>query len=241
MKKKVWLIRIIGTAACLVVFTVAVLPVFTYESSSPVFAAGASNRTPVIDAGHGGEDGGAVSGSGVIESGLNLEIAERVFDLLCFLGERPVMTRTDDILSYDDSASSQRQKKTQDTEYRIDLVNSTENAVLISIHMNKYPQSSSVNGVQVFYSGYQGSYELALAMQQRLIEALEPAKRREAARIGDEIYLTRAAKCPAVIVECGFLSNPAELELLSNESYQIKIAAAIAAAYTEVYCGEESS
>lgn len=238
MKKTTWLIRILGIAACLAVFTVGILPGLTYDRAYPAFSVGESGRTPVIDAGHGGEDGGAVSNSGVIESGLNLEIAERLFDLMCFLGEKPLMTRTEDILSYDDDASTQRQKKKQDQNYRVRLVNSTENAVLISIHMNKYPKSSAVTGVQVFYSKHEGSHELALLTQQRLIEALNPAKQREAALISDDIYLTREAECPAIIVECGFISNPAELELLSNDAYQIKIAVAVAAAYTEMYNGD---
>ena len=108
--------------------------------------------TIIIDAGHGGADGGAVSAEGVVESTLNLQIARKVEGLLCFLGQNTVMTRTGAEGLYDPDSTTIRQKKVADTRNRVQLINSYENAVLISIHQNSVPGAPKVCGAQVFYN-----------------------------------------------------------------------------------------
>lgn len=188
-------------------------------------------RIVVVDAGHGGEDGGAVAGDGTVESGLNLEIAVRLNALLRLMGQNTVMTRTEDVSIYSDGAQTLHQKKVSDLENRAALVNGLADAVLISIHQNSLPSSPKTRGAQVFYNGVGYAPELAAAAQERLNQAVNGEKEKTAKRISDSIYLTRHAQAPAVIVECGFLSNDGDTARLKEPEYQLHLAAAIAAGY----------
>ncbi len=187
---------------------------------------GEERLTFVIDAGHGGEDGGAVGGDGSLESEINLAVALRLDQLLGLCGISALLTRDSAELIYPDSAVTIREKKRADQEYRVSLVNRTERAVLLSIHQNKY-SSPGPRGAQVFYGKVDGSEELAKEVQDKL--AILCGDHRKAAPISPEIYLMREAHCPAVLVECGFLSNPEEMELLIDDEYQTKLAAALTA------------
>lgn len=190
-----------------------------------------AGRIVVVDAGHGGEDGGAVAGDGTVESGLNLEIAVRLNALLRLMGQNTVMTRTEDVSIYSDGAQTLHQKKVSDLENRAALVNGLADAVLISIHQNSLPSSPKTRGAQVFYNGVGYAPELAAAAQERLNQAVNGEKEKTAKRISDSIYLTRHAQAPAVIVECGFLSNDGDTARLKEPEYQLHLAAAIAAGY----------
>lgn len=190
-----------------------------------------ADRIVVVDAGHGGEDGGAVAGDGTVESGLNLEIAVRLNALLRLMGQNTVMTRTEDVSIYSDGAQTLHQKKVSDLENRAALVNGLADAVLISIHQNSLPCSPKTRGAQVFYNGVGYAPELAAAAQERLNQAVNGEKEKTAKRISDSIYLTRHAQAPAVIVECGFLSNDGDTARLKEPEYQLHLAAAIAAGY----------
>ena len=190
-----------------------------------------AGRIVVVDAGHGGEDGGAVAGDGTVESGLNLEIAARLNVLLRLMGQNTVMTRTEDVSIYSDGAQTLHQKKVSDLENRAALVNGLADAVLISIHQNSLPSSPKTRGAQVFYNGVGYAPELAAAAQERLNQAVNGEKEKTAKRISDSIYLTRHAQAPAVIVECGFLSNDGDTARLKEPEYQLHLAAAIAAGY----------
>ncbi len=183
--------------------------------------------TVVIDAGHGGEDGGAVSSSGTVESGINLAIACKLDVLLHFYGVPTVMVRREDISIHDDSAKTLREKKRSDLNNRVQIVNETENGVLISIHQNIY-SSPSLSGAQVFYADEESSLEWAKETQECLRQTLDPENGRQAARISDSIYLMKHITRPALLVECGFLSNPKEEADLLNDAYQTKIAVALA-------------
>ena len=185
----------------------------------------------VVDPGHGGEDGGAVARDGTVESGLNLQIAFRVNDLLCFLGQDTVMTRREDVSIYSSGAQTLHQKKVSDLENRAALVNRLENAVLISIHQNSLPSSPATHGAQVFYNGVEPASLLAAATQQRLNEGVNVGAGKTPKRISDTIYLTKHVTAPAVIVECGFLSNVEESARLREPEVQLRLAAAIAAGY----------
>ena len=195
-----------------------------------VFSAQEAPVTVVIDPGHGGEDGGASSAAGVTEAGINLEIALRLRDLLTFAGIRTSLLReTDCSLTTDGETVAQR--KVSDLKNRVQAVNGTPNALLVSIHQNFFEQSRYF-GAQVFYSDSAESHALAEKTQTLLRETLDAANRREC-KPSKGVYLMQHVTCPAILVECGFLSNPAEAEKLQNKLYQQKIAAAVSAALIE--------
>ena len=195
-------------------------------------AIGATSPTLMIDAGHGGLDGGAVSADGVKESSINLLIAQRLCDLCRFLGVKTEMTRTDEELPYPSEACSIREKKIWDQHRRVELVNESEDAVLISIHQNLYPDPRP-SGTQVIYAGTQGSAEFAALTHETLRQQLCPENRRVPVPANDAIYLLKSVECPAILVECGFLSNPEEARKLLSPDYQIDIAAILCASYLQ--------
>lgn len=181
----------------------------------------------VIDAGHGGEDGGATSCTGILESSFNLEIALRLQDLLHLLGYDTKMIRTTDTSIYTQGTTIS-QKKISDLKERVRIVNETENALLLSIHQNQY-SDSRYSGAQVFYAGTAGSDALAKALQDAFVGTVNPGSNRKSKK-SDGVYLMEHIDCTGVLVECGFLSNPEEESRLRSEKYQKKICCVIAAA-----------
>ena len=214
-------------------FVAALAAVLWHGSAAYTSAFGAAaigeGPTVVVDAGHGGEDGGAVAADGTVESGLNLAIALRVRDLLAFAGVNTVMTRTEDAAIYDDSASTLREKKVSDLKNRAELVNATENAVLLSIHQNSLPSSPVTHGAQAFFNGAEGAAPLATSVQEALNQAVNTEKAKSPAAIGSSVYLMKNITAPGVLVECGFLTNEREAAQLKSEAYQLRLAAAITA------------
>ena len=186
--------------------------------------------TVVIDAGHGGEDGGAVSISGIQESDLNLSVALRMEQLLALCGIHPAMIRREDIAVYTEGGTI-TEKKVSDLKQRVDLVNRTDHALLISIHQNHFSEPK-YDGAQVFYAPSTSSQKLAQLTQQQLRTTLNPGNNRQE-KPADSVYLMQKVQCPAILVECGFLSNPQETELLQSEVYQIKIVCALGCALTQ--------
>ena len=183
-------------------------------------------HTIVIDAGHGGVDGGATSCTGVLESNINLEIALRLDDLLHLLGYDTVMIRRTDTSVYTEGNTIAAQK-VSDLKERVRIINTTENAVLISIHQNTF-SDSKYGGAQVFYGGAAESKSLAEAMQSAFASTINPGSNRRCKK-SDGIYLMQNIKCTGVLVECGFLSNPTEEAKLRSEDYQKKLCSVIAA------------
>lgn len=202
-----------------------------HSKSVPAFAAfGGEAVTLVIDPGHGGEDGGAVStDKTVAESGLNLAIALRVEDLMSFLGQPATMTRREDVSIHSREASTARQKKVSDLHNRVALVNGTEGAVLLSIHQNSLPSSAVTHGAQVFWNSRDGARELAQSVQDALNTAVNAGNEKKTKAIPATIYLMKNIHAPGILVECGFLSNREETALLQQPAYQIRLAAAITA------------
>ena len=194
-------------------------------------------RTLVIDAGHGGFDGGAVGLSGTTEQDINLSIAQRVQALAGFFGVRTALTRADEnALDYDPSRSI-RENKVADIRAREQIVRETSDPVFVSIHLNKF-SDAQYRGAQVFYSpNHAGSKTLAELLQASLADGCDPANTRQAKRAENTIYLMNQLECPAVIVECGFLSNPAEEQLLNDTGYHKKIAASIVTGYLRYESG----
>ena len=179
----------------------------------------------IIDAGHGGVDGGATSCTGVLESQINLEIALRLEDLMHLLGYKTVMIRKTDISVYT-KGETIAAKKVSDLKERVRIVNETDGAVLVSIHQNTF-SDSRYGGAQVFYPSTDGSRQLADAMQKAFISMLNPGSKRQPKR-GEGIYLLEHIEKPGVLIECGFLSNPEEEAKLRSEHYQKQLCCVIA-------------
>lgn len=198
-------------------------PVFNAWEEVPV--------TVVIDPGHGGEDGGAVSPGGVAESQINLAISLQVSDLLRFAGQRTRLTRSEDVTISDEGLDTVRQRKTSDLKNRVRIVEETENAVLLSIHQNSLPSSPVTHGAQVFWNRQEGAEALAGRIQESLNSGINAGNEKNPRQIPDSIYLMKNISAPGVLVECGFLSNGAETERLQDPSYQLRLAAAIASGY----------
>jgi len=184
------------------------------------------NHTIVIDAGHGGVDGGATSCTGILESKFNLDIALKLNDLMHLLGYQTRMIRTEDISVYT-AGETIAAKKVSDLRQRAKMVNETENALLLSIHQNTFPDSR-YSGPQVFY-GPEGEGEaLGKLLQKALNSALNPAGNRMSKK-AEGVYLMQQIECTGVLIECGFLSNPAEEAKLRSDAYQKKLCCVIAA------------
>lgn len=191
----------------------------------------------IIDPGHGGEDGGAVAVSGTPESQINLDIALRTDQLCGLLGIRSVLLRTEDVSLADESAVSLREKKRSDLKNRAALVNERAGARLLSIHQNFF-ESARPHGAQAFYHDDESSLLWAQALQDSLREHLDPENTRTAVPVPEFVYLMRHVDCPAVLVECGFLSNPDEDAKLEDAAYQKKLAAVLAVSCLEQPTGQ---
>ena len=194
----------------------------------PAAALSARPAAWIIDAGHGGEDGGAVSPGGAVESRVNLEIARRLDGILGFLGESALMLREEDVSLHDPEAASLREKKASDLYNRAETAAQYPEATLVSIHQNSF-QQSQYRGTQVFYAPTEGSRELAQSIQETVRGSLQPDNSRESRPIPETVYLMNHVPNRAVLVECGFLSNPEEEGMLQDPAYQTKLALALAA------------
>lgn len=183
----------------------------------------------VLDAGHGGEDGGASTQDGVLESEINLAITLKLDDLLHLLGQKTVLVRRTDTAIYSPGSTTYAEKKVSDLRNRVALVNETPNAFLVSIHQNQFEQSK-YSGAQVFYNNTAPAQETAKILQEHLISALDPDNHRQAKSAVDTVFLMREINAPGVLVECGFLSNPQEAQKLQQPEYQTKLALVIASA-----------
>ena len=163
------------------------------------------------------------------ESVINLAVVQKLDQLLGFYGVAPVLLRDSDVSLHDPSASTLREKKVSDLHNRVAAIEATENATLISIHQNTFPDPA-YHGAQVFFRPGEDSRALALLVQDSL-RALDPANKRIPAKIPDTVYLMKHITCPAVLVECGFLSNAGEEERLRSGGYQTKLALCVAGAW----------
>lgn len=192
-------------------------------SSMPI-----TQKTVIVDAGHGGDDGGAIGIDGTVEKDINLDIALKLEKILKFYGFNIIMTRTQDVMTCDDGLDSLRKRKISDIHNRFELMRKNPDAIFISVHQNKF-EDSSQHGTQVFYSGNdERSKELAEAIQTSVTLTLQRKNDRVVKKSGSGIYLLYHAKIPAVLVECGFISNSDEVKKLKDESYRMKLAILIA-------------
>lgn len=191
----------------------------------------AKSNIIVLDAGHGGEDGGAVSSAGVPESIINLQLARKIQLIFCFTGHDTVMTREGEGAVYSNDAETLREKKVSDLNNRVNLVNSHPNSFLISIHQNSLPGKKSVHGAQVFYNGIQPAQRTAESVQRALNAAVNSGNEKNAKQIDSSIYLTKNIQRPGILVESGFMSNDSEALKLQTDAHQMRISAAVVAGY----------
>lgn len=182
-------------------------------------------HTIIIDAGHGGEDGGATSCTGVLESQINLEIALRLNDLFQLLGYDTLMIRTTDRSIYTEGETIAA-KKVSDLKERVRIVNETENAVLLSIHQNTF-SDSRYSGAQVFYGPAGESQLLADLIQKAFVQTVNPGSNRKSKK-SDGVYLMERIDRTGILIECGFISNPTEEARLRSEEYQKQLCAVMA-------------
>ena len=181
----------------------------------------------ILDAGHGGYDGGTVACDGTLEKDINLSIVRKLDALFRAAGVQTVLTRANDNSIHDPQITSIRKQKISDIHNRLKIMEQTDNSLFISIHQNHFGQSK-YKGTQAFYSGNDPqSKRLAQSVQDAVVQSIQPDNHRTIKKSGTEIYLLYHAVRPAVMVECGFLSNPEETALLHTDDYQKKIAMAI--------------
>lgn len=187
--------------------------------------------TIVIDPGHGGEDGGAITSNNIPEKNINLSISLKLRDLFQSNGFNVIMTReTDtDLSNGDDNA------KRTDINNRVDIFNSSQDNIVISIHQNKFTQSQ-YNGTQIFYSdNVDDSKNLAECVRQSVVTLLQPDNNRLCKEVGSEIYILDNSQVPSILVECGFLSNEKEAKMLQSDEYQSELAYSIFLGFMEYY------
>lgn len=198
-----------------------------------------SFKTVIIDAGHGGIDGGTSADDGTVEKTINLQIAHKLNNILQSMGIETVMTRTEDVSIHDESAKTIRQQKVSDLKNRLNIINNTDDSIYVSIHQNHY-SSPKYKGSQIFYSKNNPlSKTLAESIRLPVVSYLQPDNTREIKQSGSEIYLLNNANTPAVMVECGFLSNKDDTINLKDENYQQELAFIIAIGITDYFINTE--
>lgn len=227
MKNKLFSLALIPLfAMCFLILSLIVLMGSRAVSVSLETKPLVNRHTIVIDAGHGGEDGGASSCTGFWESNINLEIALRLNDLMHLLGYQTAMVRTTDCALHTQGETI-ASRKASDLKERVKIANHTENCIWISIHQN-YFTDERYRGAQVFYGNSVDSDTLGKQLQQNLIKTINPNSNRQAKKISG-VYLFDHMTVTGVLIECGFLSNREEEALLRNVSYQKQLCGVIAA------------
>lgn len=237
MIKKIALYSTVGV--CFVIVSIFIVSYRT-EIDNAVMGKPCGNIPAiVIDAGHGGEDGGATAIDGkTLEKDINLNIAKKLEDIFLLSGFQVKMIRDTDTAVYDNDANSLRNKKISDLHKRCEIANSNPDNILISIHQNQF-SSSKYFGTQIFYStNNPESAALADYIKMAVVGLMQPDNKREIKPANKDIYLLSKANIPAVIVECGFLSNEEEFKKLTDEDYQKQLAFTIYCGFLDYYNGK---
>lgn len=190
--------------------------------------------TIIIDAGHGEPDGGAVGSGGTLEKDINLKIALKTAEVLEGKGIRVIMTRTGDSALYENEDASIREKKREDMNNRMSVMKNSGADAFISIHMNSFA-SRKASGLHVFYAeNHSDIRPLAENIQKRISDITGAAA--HTVRTADKsLFLMKNPPIPAILIECGFISNPEEEKKLNDEDYQSRIAWAVAEAAEEYF------
>lgn len=233
MDRKTFSSILIGFLFCAIIWT-------SPGSISQAVNLGFDSPVLIIDPGHGGEDGGAVSLDGTHESVINLDIAQKLKCICDFLDIPSILTHETNTLNYPDSATTTAQRKRWDTNQRVNLIHSIPHAFLLSIHQNIYP-TPVPKGSQVLYGAGDSSKEFGQLLHDNLVKTLDPGNRRVAMPANRDIYIMTHAGCTAALVECGFLSHPEESVLLNTHSYKLKIATVLAGSVLQYWEDKDES
>lgn len=189
----------------------------------------------IIDAGHGGVDGGAVAGDGTLEKDLNLKIALILDEMLRMSGAETIMIRDTDVSIHDESAKTIRAKKASDIHNRFEIMEDNKDYIFVSIHQNSF-SDARYNGAQLFYSpNDSSSADLARCLQNSFSSRLQKDNEREIKKCTTDVFLIYHAKNTAVLCECGFISNKTELENLKNPEYRQQVAFCIFSGILDYY------
>lgn len=225
--KRLFLMMIVFAAAGLLTGSI-----LKFSPVSPAF--NSSVLTVLLDAGHGDPDGGTTGAIGTVEKDINLAIVKKLQEVFEGKGIRVLLTRDGDSGLQDAGADTIRKMKVSDMHKRLDLMKKSNADLFLSIHMNSFP-NQKVNGLRVFFAkNHSETEELANSIQDKIGSVTGAAT--YAVKAADEkLFLMKNPPLPAVLVECGFLTNPEEEKKLNDEEYQAKIAWAIASAVEEYY------
>ena len=193
------------------------------EKTAQTVALPATNKVIIVDAGHGSPDEGAEGNSGTTEAKINLQIALKLQNLLEQSGSTVILTRSDENSIYDAGNNTIHDKKVSDMKNRVKIGNESTADIFVSIHLNQIDETQYY-GWQTFYNKInENSKELASCVQNGLNEAIQKENKRVPAQL-NTVYLMKYVEIPITIVECGFLSNPEEEQLLQTDEYQDKLA-----------------
>lgn len=217
--------KIPHTLVFLGLFIVAAIAISFRNSTVPAASTAVSEgkRTIVIDSGHGGADGGCVGVNECVEKDINLAIAKDLAELLKLSGFNVVMTRDEDVSLHSEGVEGLRNQKISDMENRLDIIQSYPDSLFVSIHQNQYTQPEYF-GAQMFYTTNNSNNAKLAQIMQECFAQLQPGNDREIKLIDNDLYLFKNTQQPAVLAECGFLSNPNDAANLSDSEYQKKVA-----------------
>ena len=235
LKQKTHGARILFFLLLLIALVTALVTSFRDSKAMPAMSE-TEDRILVIDPGHGGFDGGAISDDGTKESNINLAIALKMQNLANLIGQRTVLTRSDDsnLTDYEDYSEHQELVR------RTAIINATPGAIVFSIHQNDFP-TGQPSGAQVLYSAYEGSEALGKLTHANLIQYLDPQNRRVAEPAPKALYITANAACPTILIECGFMSNNFDVLKLCDEKYQTALSVVMLASLTQYLSFSENN
>ena len=232
---KIRITAVLAVVLSLAVLSTAVTMGYKYITVSASYK---NRNTVILDAGHGGFDGGAVASDGTVEKDINLKITLASAKFLRQSGFNVILTRENDVSTDDVETEKISTRKKSDLKNRLNLMKDYKDAVFVSIHLNKFT-TSAANGSQVFYSRSEESKRLGDCIQKSIVAKLQPENTRVNKLATSSTYLLYNATVPSVLVECGFLSNKAELEKLKDKDYQNKMAFSIYCGILEYFKGEK--
>ena len=228
MKKHKWNIFFITFTFCMCISVIGYTALKLTDAIPTTTSIENQNElTLILDAGHGGLDGGCSTSDGKVEKNINLNITLSVRDLSKLFGYNVETTRDTDKSIHDKGVAGIKNQKISDMENRLEMFNKYTNSICVSIHQNTF-SDSKFSGAQMFYSDKnEASEQFATLMQQQFVDNLQPDNQREIKLCGKELYLCYYCNNPAIMVECGFLSNPDEAQKLTSQDYQKKVALTI--------------
>ncbi len=220
--KKMWFISLICFLSFLIVLLIAIGFTMLIQTHNASIQAKNDEFVVVLDCGHGGPDGGAVAADGTVEKDINLRLGFQLRELLTSYGYKVVMTRDKDEFICDDHNASLREQNISDLHNRLDIAENYPNSIFVSLHMNKFTEEDSW-GSQLFYSPKNKKSEaLAELIRNRLLADAQKGNDRALKEMDDSVYIIYNATHPALLLECGFLSNIKEREKFKNNAYRSK-------------------